>query len=133
MKEIEGKFEAVKRFFEKVFEEPEAFPDKALLLPLTKKEIRTLFTKERIRLIMAVKGRKARSVSEFASLLNRKLPAVTRDLKLLERFGIVELIKKGKTVTPVVKPEILLLPLVELKPISITKQKLAEMTVAQTH
>ena len=45
-----------------------------------------------------------------------------RDLELLEKFHIVELEKKGKNIVPKVTKELLILPLVNIKP-----KKLAEI------
>ncbi len=55
----------------------------------------------------------------LAKLVKRDLTAVERDLKILEGFGIVKLEKEGKTVKPSVEKELLILPLVPLRPFTV--------------
>ncbi len=115
------KFESVKRFFDEVWKDPSKYPDKGLILSLDDKEITKIFTKERIKLIKLIKTRKIKSLSELAKKTKRELSAIDRDLKLLERLGIVTLKKEGKTVKPIVEKEILILPLIEFETKTIDK------------
>lgn len=121
---IDKKFETIKTFLEKVWEKPEQFPDKALVLPLDEKEITEIFTKRRIELIKEV-AKSERSLSEIAERTHRELSAVQRDVKILEKAGILELEKHGRKVKPSLKGEILILPLVELKSLRLEDLKVA--------
>lgn len=111
---IDKKFETIKAFFEKVWEKPEQFPDKALILPLEEQEISEIFTRRRIEIIKDV-AKFEGSLSEIAKRTGRELSAVQRDVKILEKAGILEMEKQGRIVRASLKGEILILPLVELK------------------
>lgn len=121
---IDKKFETIKAFFEKVFEKPEAFPDKALILPLDEREISEIFTRRRIEIIKDV-AKFEGSLSEIAKRTNRELSAIQRDVEILEKAGILELEKHGRKVKPSLKGEILILPLVELKSLKLEELKVA--------
>lgn len=115
----EEKWEAVTRFFDRVFDSPDSAPDKALLLPLEDEEVTKIFTKKRIELIKTIKKRRPESVGELSGLVKRDLTAVQRDLKLLEGFHIVKLEKKGRVVRPIVEMEVMILPVVPIKPLTV--------------
>lgn len=121
---IDKKFETIKAFFEKVFEKPGAFPDKALILPLDEREISEIFTRRRIEIIKDV-AKFEGSLSEIAKRTNRELSAIQRDVEILEKVGILELEKQGRKVKPSLKGEILILPLVELKSLKLEELKVA--------
>ena len=114
-KMTEEKWGAVKAYLNKVWQEPNKYPDKGLLLSLSDEEMPQIFTKERLKLVRLIQGKKPKNVTELSALVGRRLSAVIRDLELLERFQIVELQKNGKNVIPTVKKEILIIPLVKLK------------------
>lgn len=119
---IDKKFETIKAFFEKVFEKPEEFPDKALILPLDEQEISEIFTKRRIELIKDV-AKFEGSLSEIAKRTGRELSAVQRDIEILEKAGVLETEKQGRIVRASLKGEILILPLVELKSLKLKDLK----------
>lgn len=121
-KKTNEKFETIKAFFEKVWEKPEQFPDKALVLPLDEQEISEIFTKKRIELIKDV-AKYGGSLSETAKRTNRELSAIQRDVEILEKAGILETEKQGRTVKTSLKGEILILPLVELKSLKLQDLK----------
>lgn len=109
------KWDSIKAYLNKVWKEPDKFPDKGLLLSMSDEEITKIFTKERLRLIRLIQEKKPKNATELSRLVERRLSAVIRDLELLESFHIVELQKQGKNIVPQVKKEILILPLVKLK------------------
>ncbi len=83
-------------------------PDNALIaLP----ESTSIFTKKRLELIETIKKRHPHSVQELANMTKRVKQAVTRDLKILERFEIIRLEKKGRNTIPLVEREIVVLSL----------------------
>lgn len=116
---MEKKFETIKAFFEAVWKNPEAFPDKAIILPLEKEKVTKIFTKKRMEIIKVVRKNKELSVTEIAKITKRELSAVTRDLKILADSGVVQLNKQGRIVKATVTAKILILPLIELKPVVI--------------
>ena len=128
-KKIDKKFETIKAFFEKVWEKPEMFLDKALVLPLDEQEISEIFTKKRIELIKSISESRdlneSLSLSEIAKKTNRELSAIQRDVDILEKAGILETEKQGRKLKPSLKGEILILPLVELKSLKLEDLKVA--------
>ncbi|MDA3836261.1 MAG: hypothetical protein PF542_01425 [Nanoarchaeota archaeon] len=53
---------------------------------------RKLLSKEKARMMDTIKYKKPRSIYELAKVLGRPFKAVSDDIKLLTRFGIIELI-----------------------------------------
>ncbi|NCN39482.1 MAG: ArsR family transcriptional regulator, partial [Candidatus Aenigmarchaeota archaeon] len=92
----EMKWDAINRFFDKVFDDPDAFPDSAAIFAWTDEELVKIFTKERLRTIKTIAKDKPKTVKKLAELLKREVPAVSRDLKILEDMGIVRLERKGR-------------------------------------
>ena len=123
MKMTEDRWETIMRFFDKVIKDSDKFSDKAIVLALGDEEITKIFTKERLKLIRIIKGKKIINVTQLSKIVKRDLTAVERDLKILESFGIVKLEKIGKDVRPSVEKEVLILPLMKLEPIRIEKIK----------
>ncbi len=60
--------------------------------------VRKLLSNEKTRLLNSIKLNKPKSVYELAKLLGRDFKAVVEDLKVLQKFGFVDLIleKTGK-------------------------------------
>jgi predicted transcriptional regulator len=75
---------------------------------------RQLLSDERARLIHTIKTKKPTSIYELAKLVGRDFKAVRYDIRLLESFGIVELISTHK------KGRELLTPIIELDQLNIT-------------
>ena len=89
-------------------------PDNAIIsLP----ESTGIFTKKRLELIEIIKQKHPRSVQELARMTRRAKQAVTRDLKILERFEIVKLEKKGRTSLPIVELEVVVLAIPYSNPV----------------
>ena len=62
--------------------------------------LRRLLSNERARMLDIIRRKKPSSIYSLAKVLNRDFKSVREDIKLLERFGFIELIseKKGKKV-----------------------------------
>jgi predicted transcriptional regulator len=58
--------------------------------------LRKIFSNERARLIHICKTKNPQSIYELAKLLGRDFKAVRQDIKLLEKFGFIELISSHK-------------------------------------
>jgi predicted transcriptional regulator len=60
--------------------------------------LRRLLSNEKARLLHTVKSKKPKSIYELAKFLQRDFKAVSDDVKLLERFGFIDMIseKTGK-------------------------------------
>jgi len=87
--ENEGVFSG---FFRKFYGEKKEFDFEAV------SALRKLLSKEKAKLLHIIKTQKPSSLYELAQILKRDLKAVKRDIKLLERFGFIDLIaeKSGK-------------------------------------
>ncbi|MBI4044638.1 MAG: hypothetical protein HY392_02935 [Candidatus Diapherotrites archaeon] len=121
-KMTDERWNSVKHYLDRVFKNPGKYPDEGILLSLSDDEITRVFTKKRLELVRLIQAKKPKNATKLSELTGRQLSAVLRDLKLLEKFRIIELEKKGKNILPKVTKEILILPLVNLKP-----KKLAEI------
>ncbi|MBN2066855.1 MAG: hypothetical protein JW744_00115 [Candidatus Diapherotrites archaeon] len=109
------KWDAVKAYLNKVWKEPNRYPDNGLILSLSDEELTQIFTKKRLQLVRLIQSRKPKNATKLSELANRRLSAVARDLELLNRFHIIDLEKKGKNIVPMVSKDILILPLIKLK------------------
>lgn len=60
--------------------------------------LRQLFSNERARLLHTIKNQNPNSIYHLAKLLSRDFKSVRQDIKLLEKFGFLELesLNKGK-------------------------------------
>lgn len=78
---------------------PDGTPDRLTVLSLPNEEQDRLFTPKRLELIRALRDRgpEELTVSELAQAVGRRLDVVSRDLHALERYGVVELEKVGRT------------------------------------
>ena len=118
IRNYEEKFEAIRHFIDRLDKDPKKFPEKAIVFTLDDKELSTLFTKERLRLINIIENKKPKSIRELAELTNREESAISRDLKILEDFDIVEIIKEGKTSKPVVKQALMVVTIARIEKIN---------------
>ncbi|MFH1711379.1 MAG: hypothetical protein ABH840_03645 [Nanoarchaeota archaeon] len=56
-------------------------------------DLRKILSNEKARILYAVKHNKPTSIYNLASILKRDFKSVQQDVKLLEKFGFIELIK----------------------------------------
>ena len=92
-------------------EYPEITPNKILVMTMKKETLKNIFTPSRIEVIETIKSQKPKSVGELAKRLDRPVESVSRDLKILENYGILEFIQAGKQKTPTIEKEMLIMPL----------------------
>jgi predicted transcriptional regulator len=78
---------------------PEETPDRLTVLSLPDEEQDQLLTLRRLELIRALRDHRGAelTVSELAEAVGRRVDVVSRDLHVLERYGIVELERVGRT------------------------------------
>jgi predicted transcriptional regulator len=122
VKMSDEKWEGILRFFNRIWSAPEMLdklPEKSIILSLSEEEITKMFTKKRLELIRVIKEKHPASIGALAKLVKRDPTAVERDLKILEGFEIVKLEKEGRIVKPGVEKELLILPLVPIRPFSV--------------
>jgi predicted transcriptional regulator len=56
--------------------------------------LRNLLSNEKARILHTIKNKKPKSIYELAKILKRDFKSVVEDIKLLERFGFVDLISE---------------------------------------
>jgi len=66
--------------------------------------LRQLLSNEKARILHIIKTKKPSSIYELAKILGRDFKAVRQDIKLLEKFGFVELITSHKQGRERLKP-----------------------------
>jgi predicted transcriptional regulator len=110
-KKINQKFDMFIKFLEHALDIPEIFPEEVIFLPLTDEGWKTIFTERRIELIKKIMEKKPKSVNELVKALKRHQEAISRDLKYLERIGLIKIEKRGKNRAPSVNKKLIVIPL----------------------
>jgi len=67
------------------------------------KSLAQILSNENQALLKTIVDKKPKSITELEELTGRKKSNLSRTLKTLERYGIVDLVKEKKTVIPIVK------------------------------
>lgn len=97
-----GDIEDLKKAIGKTIKHPST-SDRTIIFVRDAKTISKILSEKRLELLRAIKDHPHYNVSMLADLLKRKQEAVSRDLGVLKRFGLVELEKTAKEVTPAIK------------------------------
>jgi len=113
--DIKRKFSAVKQILDAEIEGEVDLPKRTILFALTDKELSALITKRRLELIRVIGKKKPRSIQQRADFVDRKLPAVDRDIKILVKNDIVKTKRTSKGMQPIMNKDILVIPLTEPK------------------
>lgn len=69
--------------------------------------LRQLLSNEKARILHTIKAQKPNSIYELAKKLGRSFKAVSDDVKLLERFGFIELIEEKTKKRSRLRPNIM--------------------------
>lgn len=101
----------VSRMIDFALERPELSPSRVLVVSLSKGTLEKILTPGRIDLIREMREKKPESVGELAELVKRPLESVSRDLNILENYGILSLVKSGKTKKPEIEKDMIMIPL----------------------
>ena len=117
MGRIEEKWEAIESFLFEALRKPDRYPDRLAVFALEDEELHRIFSRERLRLLKALKEKEFASVVELSDYLGRDKGAVDRDLKILEEYGLVKRVREGKRVRPVIDKKGIYLPLTKPKPV----------------
>ena len=75
-------------------------------LILTPDVFSKVFSPQRIRLLIALKKNKIKSIYQLAKSLNRRYEAVHRDIKYLEGLGLIKIKEKEKAKIPYIEGKI---------------------------
>ena len=101
----------VSRMIDFALEKPEIAPSRILIISLSKKSLEKVLTPSRMNLVRAIRERKPKSVGELAKSVKRPLESVSRDLRILENYGLLSLTKFGKIKKPEIEKDVLMIPL----------------------
>ena len=101
----------VSRMIDFALEKPELTPSKILVISLSKTTLERILTPSRMDLIREIREKKPKSIGELAELVKRPLESVSRDLGILENYGLLRLVKTGKIKKPKIEKDILMIPL----------------------
>jgi len=82
----EGAFSAVSSFFRKFSSSSEDYNFEGLSL------LRKLLSNEKARILHTIKSKKPNSIYALSRILKRDFKSVSSDIKLLERFGFIEMV-----------------------------------------
>ena len=97
--------------FQEAIKHPELAPDRLVVVSLTQEQKDSLLTKSRIELIRAISRKEPKTIGELARIVNRRIDTVSRDLAVLENYGILELVRTGRFKQPVIEKDVLMIPL----------------------
>jgi len=99
------------KMVEEAIKNPESAPDKLVVISLSEEKKNRVLTPEKLRLIRIIKNGNPKNVKALAKLANRRVDAVSRDLKVLSFYGFLELLQVGKQKMPRIKKDVLMIPL----------------------
>ncbi|WP_237772053.1 MULTISPECIES: helix-turn-helix domain-containing protein [Stenotrophomonas] len=77
---------------------PQQQPDTITFASLS--SLAAVLSDENRRLLRTLHQREPQSLTELAGLTGRKVPSLSRTLKVMERYGLVELKRRGVAVIP---------------------------------
>jgi len=92
-------------------EYPDLSPDRILVIDIGKETFNKVLSPSRLELIRVINNKKPKSIGELVNYLNRPVESISRDLKILSNYGILELVQIGKTKKPVIEKDMMLIPL----------------------
>lgn len=101
----------VSRMIDFALEKPELSPSRVLVINLSKSTLEKILTPSRMELIREIREKNPKSVSELAKFVKRSIEAVSRDLNILENYGLLTLTQMGKIKKPEIEKDILMIPL----------------------
>ena len=96
---LEKAFEMWFQDFEGVLQGEEAVGRAVLAVP--PRALALLFSRKRVELMEALGKERAPSISELARRVGRSVEAVSRDLKILHKWGLIRYEQRGKRKEPV--------------------------------
>lgn len=92
-------FEDLDRAIEFQLEFPDIAPER--VVTIEPEVLKKILTPGRLELIKTIRKRKPENITELCRLVKRSKESVSRDLKVLENYGILDMIEQGRTKKPV--------------------------------
>ncbi|MBI4170308.1 MAG: helix-turn-helix domain-containing protein [Candidatus Aenigmarchaeota archaeon] len=90
---------------------PEMTPDRVLIIELKSDIVEKIFTPARKEILELIKTKEPETVGEIAKLVNRPIESISRDMKILENYGLIELVQIGQTKKPKIEKDMLVITL----------------------
>lgn len=100
-----------RRMIDFALENPELAPSRVLVISLSKKSLEKILTPSRIELVRTIKEKKPKSVGSLAKLTRRPIESVSRDLRILENYGLLTFSRAGRGKIPEIEKDVLMIPL----------------------
>lgn len=101
-------FKLLELFTKMQIEYPELSPDKILII--SEKTMAKIITPKRTELIITIREKKPKTIGELAKILKRPQESISRDLRILHNYGILDFVRIGKTKIPKIERSMLLIP-----------------------
>ncbi|OIO25165.1 hypothetical protein COX85_01980 [Candidatus Micrarchaeota archaeon CG_4_10_14_0_2_um_filter_55_9] len=76
-------------------------PDNIIMINMSDKNLQKIFTPKKLELLNLVLNNERLTVGGIAEELGRKKEAVSTDLKLLKKYGLVEMPREGRIKRPI--------------------------------
>ena len=111
------RFRKAGQLIDELLDYPDRFPDKAVVFLWSDAELSSIFTKERMRLLRKVKTKAYTSISQLAAALKRDVSMVSKDVKVLEEYGLIKLERQGNRVRIFSNARGIYIPLEKPKPL----------------
>ncbi len=106
------KANSIKNLIQKITAEEIDLPDEALVF-LDLYTLLQVVTEKRVEIIEIIAKHSPHSIQKIADQTNRKKQAVDRDIKILEKYGIIELLPEGREKIPKLMKKIVVFNLAE--------------------
>lgn len=117
MEQAKRKFDTLKAYLNYLIEEEPEIKGGQVVFVMEKDELTRVVTKRRLEILDIINEQRPATVKELSMLAKREISAVDRDLKILERYSLVKLERKGREVTPKIMKKAIVLPLIGPKPL----------------
>lgn len=101
----------VSRMIDFALEKPEIAPSRVLIISLSKKSLEKILTPGRMDLVRTIREKKPKSVGELAKSVKRPVQSISRDLNVLENYGLLSLVQVGRVKKPEIEKDVLMIPL----------------------
>ena len=101
----------ISKMIDFALEKPELAPNRILVINLSKQTLEKVLTPARMDLIRAINSKNPNSVGELVKIVKRPKESVSRDLKILENYGLLSFVNSGRIRKPKIEKDVLMIPL----------------------
>jgi len=101
-----GTLDDLQKHVNNLFDNPQRIDDEPdHTIYLSPEHIPQILSKEKLRIIQEVRANNY-TLGELARVLKRKQENISRDIKQLEQYGLIEVVKNGRQKHPTARPNI---------------------------